>query len=623
MSAYRTSAKPAKYRSSKPRQWWMSKPDDAHGTIAKTTKAIGEQSTQRWEAWRAFDRVYGDPWWAAADGPATPFAVTGRGRQFRVNRVRLHVETYCSRMAKTRVLPMALVKGGDHDLKVRVKLHNRLVEGAFEELGVFDMDLEWCRDVARYGAGWSYVDEDGEEPVILRCDPYSVLIDQHEWSEGQGRTIHWCRPRPKYDLINEFPEHAEAIQRATGDDAMMHVLRNTRADQQAEMVPVYYSWARTIGDQVGRKVVSVQGATLSDEEYDEEDLPFAWVSRTPSSVRPWGEPLMADLAPVQMAMDRYMHRVDESLWLANVTRLLLRKGGKINKKKLVNLPATLLEVENLDDIKSFNWEISPQLMQFVEFQLRTMQELSRSSQLATTGESQKNIRSYAALKLAEDTDVEGLREALRSRDSFYVRMARLLIKAFERLGSYKMMVKVGKSAESISYRKVKLPRGSYVWTVMPTNFLHKTVEGRMDQAEWLVDHGLLPQDQIAHFIDFPDLESETAMAMAQYDAIMHRIDRILVDGEYSPPHSLLNLTLLRKLVGDAVARAETDGVPEEKIQMLRDLAAQAEAIEKKQLGVPAQPPAAPAPPGPPVGAMQPPVPPMTETPPPAPPVPQV
>jgi hypothetical protein len=475
---------------------------------------------------------------------------------------------------------MVLVKGGEHDLQLKARLYNRLVEGAFEQLGVYDKDSQWCRDAARKGCGWAYVDEDGEEPVILRCDPYSILIDDLEWAEGQGRVIHWIRLRAKNDLLDEYPEFKEKIEAASIQE-FPHLTRYLRGDEESNMCPVAYSWARKIGDKPGMVVCSLPGAVLEADEWESENLPFAWLTRTPAEVGVWGEPLMADLVPIQETYDRYMHRIDESMWLTNVIRLLVRRGAKVNKSKLPNLPATLLEVTDPDhDIRSFNAEISPQLFQFVSQAKELMQELSRSSLLATTGQVQPNLRSASALRIAEDTDVEGLREGLRSRDSFYVRIAQLLIEAFDRLGAYKMMVKVGKRAEQISYKKVKLPKGTYIWTVMPTSFLAKTPEGRMDQAEWLVEQGLLPKDRIAHFIDFPDLESETALAMAQYDAIMHRIDLILNEGKVLPPHPMLNLVLLRKLVGDAVARAEADGAPEDKIQMLRDLIVAAENLQQ-------------------------------------------
>lgn len=561
-------------------RWQQAEKGEVHLKLWPIIEALAMQASQRQEGWRKFERIYGHPYWMDND----PVGAKRQDRRMRVNRCRLHVETYVSRWMKSRVLPMVVVKGGDFGLQQKARKHNALLEGAFEALGVFDNDPKWCRDASIFGTAFAYVGEDGKNPIVMRCDPYSVLIDDLEWREGSGKTIHWVRLRPKDELIAEFPEYTKEIEGAASDD-FPHVARQVRILSARQICPVVYSWSLGVGDPdeggfKGRHVVTINGATLIDEEYDEDDLPFAIMTRTAPMECIWGEPLMADLAPVQETLDRYLKRVDESLWLSNVVRLLVRKGSKLNEQKLVNLPATILEVEDPNtDIRSHNAEISPQLMQFVEFGLKSLQELGRANVMSTTGDMPKNIRAYSAMKLLEDTDMEGLREGLRSRDSFYVRIGQLLVRAFERLGGYKLMVRSGKKAEQLNYRKIRMPANSYTWTVMPTAFLAKTAEGRMDQAEWLVDQGLLPKDRIAHFIDFPDLESETTMAMAQYDAIADRIQKIMDDGEYMSPHPFLNLKLLRKMVGDAIARAEVDNAPEERIELLRQLVVDAANLQ--------------------------------------------
>lgn len=597
------------------RRWQDAPEGEAHKRIWPIIGMLAMAASARQEVWRKYERIYGWPYWQDND----PVGAKRLERRMRVNRCRLHVETYVSRWMKSRVLPMVVVKNGDFTLKRKAKKHNSLIEGAFEELGVFDNDPKWCRDAAIYGTAWAYVGEDNGEPVVLRCDPFSVLIDDLEWIDGKGKTIHWVRLRAKDELISEFPEHKEKILAASSDD-FPHIARHVRLEGLRQMIPVAFSWSLKLGDPnngglKGRRTVCIQNVTLEDEEYNEKELPFIYMTRTAPPEVVWGEPLMADLAPIQETLDRYLKRVDESLWLTNVVRLLIRRGAKINPQKFAPIPATLLEVDEPErDVKSFSGEISPQLMQFVSFGMQSMQELGRANIMSTTGDLPKNIRAYSAMKLLEETDMEGLREGLRSRDTFFVKMGQHLINVFEQLGGYKLMVRQGKQAEMLDYKKIRLPKNSYVWTVMPTAFLAKTAEGRMDQAEWLVDQKLLPKDRIAHFIDIPDLESETAMAMAQTDAVQHRIEKILEDGEYISPHPFLNLNLVRKLVGDAIARAEADYVPEDRIEMLRQLAIEAATIQSAQptANVPGVPAPQAGPPA--IGAMQPPVPPMTQTP---------
>lgn len=624
------------------KRWQEANKEEAYKSIWPVVDLLSGQASRRQEVWRRYDRIYGSPYWYEND-PSSPIIASQLAgspeRRLRVNRCRLHVETYVSRWMKTRCLPMVVVKGGDFQLTRRAKKFNALIEGAFEQLGVFDTDAKWCRDAAKFGVGVAYVGDDGEQPVIMRCDPFSILIDDFEWMEGQGTTIHWIRLRPKSELLAEFPEFESEINAASCSE-FSHLLRNFRDDANVDLCPLVYSWSLAVGDEKkggfkGRHCVTIRGADLVDEEYTEDTLPFAFLCRTAPTEAIWGEPLMADLAPVQETLDRYLRRVDESLWLANVIRIITRKDSGLNPEHLVNSPATILTAESPQDIQSFNMEISPQLMEFVNFSLQSMQELGRANIMATTGDMPKNIRSYKATQLLEDTDLEGLREGLRSRDSFYTRIGELLVRTFERLGKFKLVVRrKGRGAEQLSYKKLKLPKDSYAWTIMPTDFIAKTAAGRMDQAEWLVDQGLLSKDRIASFLDIPNVESEVARVQSMRDAIEMRIEKILDDGEYIMPHPFMNLNLLRKVVGEAISQAEVEGCPEDRIELLRHLVIDAANLQQAALsqqgggqtnaipGSLAPPGAVPGPEATggdmmasqPIGAMQPPVQPLTAQP---------
>lgn len=71
-----------------------------------------------------------------------------------------------------------------------------------------------------------------------------------------------------------------------------------------------------------------------------------------------------------------------------------------------------------------------------------------------------------------------------------------------------------------------------------------------------------------------------------------RIDKILQDGDADAavPSAMLNLSMLRKMVGDAYARAEADGAADDRLELLTQLATEADRLQN-----PAPPPMAGAP----------------------------
>lgn len=585
-------------------RWQDAKPEDVHRLIFATLEQLAMDAAPRHAAWREFERVYGEPYWAVDKIEGDPYA-NDDGRH-KIKRCRLHIETYVSRWMKSRVLPMIVPKGADIAIQQKARKMNALIEGAFETLGVFAKDAKWCGDGAKKGIGWAYVDDDvmmhgiwekdeetqellepvPEAPVVMRCDPFSIFLDDMDWEDEDGESIHWIRIQPKHQVAKRFPAFEEEIFSAA-PDKFPHIARRYSSSSWRQLIPVVYSWSAKTKAGPGRRCISIEGTPLVDVEWDEEELPFAWMTRAQESDGMWGYPLMADLAPVQRQYERYHDRVDESLWLGNVLRMLIRRGAKINPHKLgVNVPAAFIECDDpTRDIVSSNAEISPQLMDFVQDTLRNMQEMGRSSAMSTMGEAPKGIRGYRALQLMEDVDMAGLTEGYRSRDAFFVRIGSLLTAAFERIPkSYKLLVtrQDSKTAEQISFRKVKLPKGSYTWAVMPTAYLPKTAEGRMDFAEWLVDQKLIPRNQLAHFAGIPEIQLLAERAMAHHDAIAMRIDKILEETQYVPPHSVLPLKELKRMAGEEHSRSEVNGVPldDPRMEMLRQLIRDADRLLK-------------------------------------------
>ena len=595
------------------RNYWFNAPEmEAHKRLIGCTNTLRENAAQRWAQWHEYEVTYQDRYWHNIQRPQT-----ARPKRYAVNRSRLLIETYKSKLLKTRVLPMALVKDGDYDLKLRARWHNLFMEGAFEQLGIYDQDPLWADDCCMTGTYFAHTYLEDGQPVCERVDPFEVLLDEIDWQYRNGRSIHRDRCFDRQVAMELWPDASEALENAPSIPPESWLLRD-QDNVMVDQILVTYSWHRRSGPKAkdGRCVVWVPGATL-EEEYEAEldALPFAWGWNSLPRRGMWGHPLMADLYGPQQTHDRWTGRIDQAMWLMAVPKIILKgAASKISAEKITNGVADILRIVGAGGIETWNSDgISPQAFQFVKWVEDAMQVMGRTSLLSTEGEVPKNIRAYQALKLLEDTDQEGLREPMRFRDSFFVQIAKNLAELFNEVGGFELLIKNKHMAKALRYSDVKLKENQYRWAVMPTAFFAKTAAARVDQINDLVEKKLIPPDRAAGFLDIPDLESETADIMAQSDAIQMRISRILNEGEagYMEPHSLLDLALLRTMVGNAVARAEADGAPEAKIDLLIRLATDAEQQQKDAAAADAPPgtgmaPAAPGPTGapnapPPVG----------------------
>lgn len=581
--------------------WWTADKGKVHTRIAGVVERLTNASAPRWQAWIRYEQIYQDRYWQTA---AT--STTQKQRRLTINRARVLIETYTSKLLRARVLPMVVVKDGDTDLTFRARDTNLFIEGAFDDLGVYDQDPLWCTDLANKGIYFAHIYPNDGEPIVERVDPFEILLDDTDWQYADGRAIFRQRVFDRDVLVEMFPDAEDQILSAEGVPSDSPLVRS-RGTNDLDQVLVTFAWHRRSGPKAkdGRYSVVLPNVTLEDtEEWDEDELPFAWGWRIRPERGMWGHPLMADLATPQETLDRWTRRIDESMRLMAVPRVLVRKGAKISIQKLDNEVGSVLQVENpATDIAPFNMDgISSQAFQYLQSIESEMQTLARTSLLSTQGQVPTGIKSGVAMRIMEETDAEGLREPMRYRDRFFVRIAKLLTRVFDQLDGFTTMARAkGQSGRMLNYHDVKLAEDQYRWAVTPTSFKARSASARVEQAQELVAQGLLPPDRVANFVDIPDLENETNLITAQYDAIRRRIDRILQDGdqEAAIPSSMLNLDMLRKMVGDAFARAEADGADPDRLELLTQLATEADRLQNPAPPPGAMPPGGPMPmPGP-------------------------
>ena len=595
-------------------RWWDAPKGEAHAAIGTVCERLATEAGPRWAAWKRYEDIYHDRFWD--NGPVATGS-SGQGsdgsmqRRLTVNRARVLVETYTSKLLKSRVLPMVVVKDGDIELKMRSRDTNMFLEGAFEDLDVYGQDPLWCTDLATKGTYFAQTYEHDGAPVCERVDPFEILLDDTDWQYRNGQVIFRLRVFDRSVLVAKYPDLEEEIEKAATVPSDSPLVRG-REVRESESVLVVFAWHRKSGKGAkdGRHVVALSNCTLEDSFVDESDmgwdkdeLPFAWGWRILPIRGMWGHPLMADLAAPQETLDKWTRRIDESMALMCVPGVILRAGCSLVPEHISDEIGFVLTTESpKDDIVPFNRDgISPQAFSYMQGLESEMQTLARTSLLSTQGEVPKNIRAASAMKLLEDTDAEGLREPMRFRDLFFVRIARQLDRLFDELGGFETMArKRGHRGKVLSYKDVKLAEGTFRWAVMPTNFFARTPAARLDQATDLADRGIISQDRISNFLDIPDLEDETNDITAMSDCIARRLDRILKDGdaEAAVPTGWLNLSMVQKMGGDACARGELNGVEQHKIDLIVQFIS-----ETKRLLQP--PPPAPMPGDLPPGAMPP------------------
>ena len=122
--------------------------------------------------------------------------------------------------------------------------------------------------------------------------------------------------------------------------------------------------------------------------------------------------------------------------------------------------------------------------------------------------------------------------------------------------------------ERVARADIVSSRDEFVTQVFPTSSLPQTPAARLQVVGEMQDRGFLPPEAAQSLLNFPDLESETALIAAPIEHIDWVISRMLDHGESMRPEPWENMPLARQRASQALMRAQMEGVDEERWQLV-------------------------------------------------------
>jgi len=103
--------------------------------------------------------------------------------------------------------------------------------------------------------------------------------------------------------------------------------------------------------------------------------------------------------------------------------------------------------------------------------------------------------------------------------------------------------------------------------------------GRLQTVQEYAQAGYLSPRQARRLLDFPDLEQVESLANAQENAIVRDLDRIVEDGEMTPPDAFTDLAMARELALQYLAEGKCNGLEEERMELLRRYVADVDTLQ--------------------------------------------
>lgn len=506
-----------------------------------------------------------------------PKSVMQRGRTS-INVTGALVDTAANHITQTKPLAMALTEGGDGLQQAKAKKLNKALEGAFYSLGVFEQMKRAGQDQCWAGDGIIYVDREGMKPIVERVFPGSIIIDDALSQFTAPFEMTWRTYLPREKLKRLFKKHKDAIDKA--QPAKLFGISGTPGE--VDLVPVYTTWRLPIDeDTPGRKVVIIQGATLSYEKYARDYFPFVFIRWRANALGFWSTGIPELVGNLQIEANKTYRNISRAVALA-VPKLLLPRESGIDTDHLTNeIGSGLWYNGNAAPSWMQGQMLPPEGMGHLQFTIQQMYQLAGISELAAGMKKPAGLNSGEAQRVYHDTQADRFATPSQQYENASIEIAKRLIDVFkdiaEEFGDYSMISQTTHGFERISWSDIDLGEDDYTLKLWPVNFLSKSPADMIDQINDLIKMGMLNQKQAKKLVQFPDLEGVLRTENASEDLTQKIIEEIVENDNYMAPDPAMDPECI-KTVSLARLHYKTIGLPQNKLDMLDDWVAQAALV---------------------------------------------
>ncbi len=575
-------------------KWWESKDKTNLCNQVLTTAAyLKETQSYMFRQTAIFARLYGNMSLFSFIGSNISKMDTQTGLPVdrpTFNLVQSAVDTLVSRLSQSRPAPIFLTDGGDYKERRIAKQLNNFILGEFYQAKAYEKATIALRDACVTGTGIIKVYESQDNKVELdRVLRTELLVDPNDAMYGEPRQIFQLKLVDRDVLMNIAPKYkaiVEAAETAYPDNS------SDSSKTIADQVMIVEAWHLPSGKDAkdGRHVIACTAGIILDEEYTKPKFPFVMVHYSPRLLGFWAQGLSEQLMGTQLEINSLLFTISRAIKLVGVPRVFVESGSKVTKASFNNDVGSIIEYRGTKP----SYELSPAVPQEMYAQLQRLidygYQQSGVSALQATSQKPAGLNSGEAIRSYDDISTDRFATLSKRYDTLFVDLAYAMTDLAkdiaERDGKYQTVYPNKDGTKEIDLPEVKLLQDPFVIQVFNQSSLPKDPAGRMQKITEMIQAGMITIKEGRRLLDYPDLEQVEKLANASEERIYQILDKIVEDGEYTPPDPFMDLQLANDLSVQYYNLYTACKLEEDKAQMLRDFFSQTQTLKQAAMPPP-------------------------------------
>lgn len=562
--------------------WWTNGKKDAHADIFALVAHIHEQSAERRERNLRSLRLYGNsdlvgaaPYsFSRSSAPSLP------ENRVKVNVVSSMADTVTAKIAKMKPRVTFLTSGGNWAAQQNSQKLSKFVLGTFYRNDVYRLHQMGFKDCTVFDVGAVKHFRVEDRIVSERVLATELYVDDIDSMYGSPRSMYQVKFVHKSVLKKQYPKHQAAIEMAANSFEQMTM----PTAEMKEYVVVVEAWhlPSTPDSDDGRHVICLSNHTILDEKYERQYFPFTFFKWSDRLVGYWGQSLAERLTGNQLEINKMLRTIQRAFHLGSAFKVFLEHGSRVAKEHINNEIGSLVYYSGTAPTFYVPQTVHSEYFRHLEFLIQSSYEEAGISQMSASSRKPAGIDSGKALREYNEVETERFALVSQQYEASFLQTAKQYVDLIKEMADegidYAVQAESKKFIETIKWSEIKVDDNDYVMQMFPVSMLPHTPAGRLQVVQELVNSNFIPKEFAMKLLDFPDVESYTAMATASLDDIMMVLGKIMVDGKYTPPEPYQDLSTGIKVFQSAYLRGRCEEVGEETLEMLRRWINNAEAL---------------------------------------------
>lgn len=574
------------------RAWWLRDPDEreeedsrAHEKLSRIIKNVADNQDARRRAMLVYASMYGGSGnlngLLAMGSRTTSTAVGPRSESgLSLNVTRNVVDAAVSKVAsKSRPKLTYATEGGDYEKQHNAKQLEAGVEGEFYRLEAYSRFTRAFRDGGVFGDGFlrAEADLDARKVVMSRLLPGQVIVDEdNDVYDGEPRSLFVVTPVDKYVLAHRYRKDADKQERILRLSDDKTGPESNGFPCTALQVYQYEGWHTPSGPGAtdGRYTCGVGDVTLVDRVWDggrNGKPPIARYRWSEGLAGYYGQGIVEQGKAIQSEINVLVRQIQNGHHLI-VGRWLVESGSKVIAAHINNDLSSILRYAGTKPEYLLPTIIAPEVYAHLWQLVAKYYELAGINQQSAQAQKPAGLDSGEAQRVYADQQTETLLEKGQRFEDFVKECGQLTTDAAKELadhGSYEVRAANDDGFETIDWKELDDPDG-YELRVAPTSSLPGTPSGKIDLAYDLMKLGELDTGDVLDVIGMPDILQKERLKRASYNLVFKKVGLMLRKGETWEPTPFLNQPESLALATAMLNLAESKGVDDGRLQVVRD-----------------------------------------------------